>query len=49
MEHLHINAATAVSVFLMAVITLGLANIIAMRYKGHPAADAWLDLYGHGA
>lgn len=49
MEHLHLNAATAVSVFLMAVVTFGLVNLLAMKYRGHPAADAWLDLYGHGA
>jgi hypothetical protein len=49
MEHAHISAASAVTVFLAVVVTFGLANVIAMRFKGHPAADAWLDLYGHGA
>ena len=49
MEHVHVNAVTALSVFLMVIAGLGLANIIAMRFRGHPAADAWLDLYGHGA
>jgi hypothetical protein len=49
MEHVHINAASAVTIFLAVVVTFGLANVVAMRFRGHPAADAWLDLYGHGA
>lgn len=24
-------------------------NLVAMRFRGTPAADAWLDLLGHGA
>jgi hypothetical protein len=48
MDHLHVNAATAVSVFLMVVVTFGAANLVAKKYEGHPAADAWLDLFGSG-
>ena len=48
MDHLHVNAATAVTVFHMVIVTVGTANIIAKKYEGHPAADAWLDLLGSG-
>lgn len=48
MDHLHVNAATAVSVFLMVIVTVGTANLVAKKYQGHPAADAWLDLFGSG-
>jgi hypothetical protein len=47
-EHLHMNAATAIAVFLMVIVTVGTTNIIAKKYAGHPAADAWLDLIGSG-
>ena len=48
MDHLHVNAPTAVTVFLMVIVTVGTANLIAKKYEGHPAADAWLDLIGSG-
>lgn len=48
-SHVHINAASVVVTFLAVVVSLGTANLIAMKYQGHPAADAWLDLFGRGA
>ena len=39
--HVHVNAITGVYVFLMVVIGLGVANLLAMKFAGHPAADAW--------
>ena len=41
MDHLHVNAATAVSVFLMVIVTVGTANIVAKKYQGHPAAEGF--------
>ena len=49
MEHVHVNGATIVATFLSVVVAFGAANLLAMRFRGHPAADAWLDIYGHGA
>lgn len=48
-SHVHINTASVLVVFLSVVVTLGTANLLAMKYQGHPAADAWLDLFGRGA
>ena len=48
MDHLHVNAAPAVSDFLMVVGPVGAANLVAKKDEGHPAADAWLDLFGSG-
>lgn len=47
--HVHINAITALYVFLVCVAGFGIANLLAMKFAGHPAADAWRDIYGHGA
>lgn len=46
--HTHVNATTGVYVFLFAVIGFGIANLISMKFAGHPAADAWRDIYGNG-
>jgi hypothetical protein len=47
-EHLHLNAASALAVFLMVVVTVGTANLLSKKYAGHPAADAWAELMGSG-
>mgnify|MGYP006283556719 CR=1 FL=1 len=49
MNEVRVNAAGVIAVVAMVVVGFGLANILAMRFAGHPAADAWLDLYGRGA
>jgi hypothetical protein len=42
------DARGAVIVLAMFIVTVGTANLIAKKYEGHPAADAWLDLFGSG-
>lgn len=32
---------------LSAMIFFGVTNLLAMRFAGAPAADAWLDLFGN--
>ena len=48
-NHVHVNAASVLVTFLAVIVTLGTANLIAMRNESHPAAQAWLDLFGRGA
>lgn len=49
MMHMHINGAFLLASFLAAVIGFGILNIVAMKFRGHPAADAWSDIYGQGS
>lgn len=47
--HVHVNALSLFVTFLGMVALFGVANILAQRYAGHPAADAWADIYGSGS
>lgn len=47
--HVHVNALSVFVYFLGMVALFGLANITAKRFSGHPAADAWADIYGAGS
>ena len=42
-------AVTVLVVGAAAVIFFGVLSLVAMRFRGSNIADAWLDLYGHGA
>lgn len=40
-------AVSILVVGLSMVVFLGVTNLVAMRFAGNPAADAWLDMYGN--
>lgn len=46
--HVHVSALNAVVTVLYVIAGFGLLNALAMKFKDHPAAQAWLDLYGRG-
>ena len=46
MREVTLDARGALIVFAMVVVTFGVANLAARKYSDHPAASAWLDLFG---
>ena len=46
--HVHVSALQGFITFLYVIATFGIFSALALRFKGHPAADAFLDLYGRG-
>lgn len=47
--HVHISALNVAVFTLSVLVGLGVLNIIALRFKGHPLPDAFLDIYGSGS
>lgn len=43
--HVHISGISAVINALYVVLVLGVMNIIARKFEGHPLADAFLNIY----
>lgn len=46
--HVHVSALMGIVTLLYVVAGFGLLSALALRFKNHPAAQAWLDLYGRG-
>lgn len=44
--HTHMSAITAVSISLMVLVVLGTIRILALRFEGHPLAEAFHVVYG---
>lgn len=45
MNQFRIGASTGIVVFLYALVLFGVTRLLALRYQGHPFADAWISLY----
>jgi len=43
--HVHFSALHGLAAALYVLVVLGTARLIALRYEGHPFADAWMRLY----
>jgi hypothetical protein len=46
--HVHVSALNALVTILYVVAGFGLLSALALKFNKHPAAQAWLDLYGRG-
>ncbi len=46
--HVHVSALAGIVTVLYVIAGFGLISALAMKFKEHPAAQAWLDLYGRG-
>lgn len=42
---MRIGATTGLSVVLFAIAFFGFTRLLALRYEGHPLADAWIGLF----
>lgn len=45
MPHLHMGFMFGLVVLLYVIVGLGLLKLVAMRFEGHPAAQAILEVY----
>lgn len=45
---MHVSALAGIVTVLYVIAGFGLISALAMKFKEHPAAQAWLDLYGRG-
>lgn len=45
MNTFRVGAASGLLVFLYALVAFGVTRLIALKYQGHPFADAWISLY----
>jgi hypothetical protein len=46
--HVHVSAIMGLVTVLYVIAGFGLISALAMKFRNHPAAEAWLDLYGRG-
>lgn len=45
MNSFRVGFASGLLVFLYALVFFGVTRLLALRYQGHPFADAWISLY----
>ena len=45
MNSFRVGFASGLLVFLYALVFFGTTRLLALRYQGHPFADAWISLY----
>ena len=43
--HTHMQGVHFLATFLAMIALFGTAKLLAMRFEGHPLADAWSDLF----
>lgn len=43
--HLHLGFVQGLVVFLYVLVFMGVLKLVAMRFEGHPAANAILEVY----